>query len=217
MNMEISAEMKRTILAAAVALALSACGGGSGDPAGVPTSTSSSTPPPTVFIGDSITAYWTSLDTYFPGAVNEGIGGQTCEQMQKRFAADVLAKNPAVVVILCGANDIRYNLSDDQSPLFAMVQAAQSAGAKVVVGELLPNTGWPEQVDNYPEIGQALYVIWNKAIVDGKDQYGYIVADYYDAMLLDGKQNASLFKSDGTHPNAAGYAVMAKVLDKVMP
>ena len=208
--------MARNIIAAAVALSLAACGGASQS---VPTSApgvQSAPRGPTVFIGDSITAYWATLDESFPDAVNAGIGGQTCEQMRARFQADVLAQHPSTVVILCGANDIRYNLSDDQSALFAMVQAAESTGAQVVVGELLPNTGWPETVDNYPQDGQALYVDWNKAIKAGAASYGYTVADYYDAMVLpSGAQNPALFQPDGTHPNAAGYAVMVTVLQAV--
>jgi lysophospholipase L1-like esterase len=201
-------------ISTAVCLALAACGSdGSETPAADSAPTSYAD---VVFIGDSITAYWTTLDAYFPGAVNAGIGGETCQQMAARFPQDVMSYHPKVVVILCGTNDIRYNLSDNQQYLIDMVETAEAGNAKVIVGELPPNTGWAMQNDNYPQIGQAEYLAWNKAVIAGAKSYSYAVADYYDAMLLNGSQNASLFKSDGTHPNAAGYAVMARVLQPLL-
>ena len=66
-----------------------------------------------VFFGDSITEGWgaTGSDRFFPGKpyVNRGISGQTTAQMLLRFRQDVLALEPAVVVILAGTNDIAGN------------------------------------------------------------------------------------------------------------
>jgi lysophospholipase L1-like esterase len=46
---------------------------------------------------------------------------------------------------------------------------------------------------------------------------GYVVADYYSAVLnSDGSSNQSLFISDHIHPNADGYAVMWSVLRPVL-
>src|SRR5205809_7906969 len=56
-----------------------------------------------VFIGDSITDGWgRRTNDFFPGKpyVNRGISGQTTPQMLVRFRADVVALDPAVVVIL---------------------------------------------------------------------------------------------------------------------
>lgn len=198
---------------------LSACGGGTPDTAQTAAHTPQTVPAPAtqpgpvVFIGDSITAYW-PLQNYFPGVIDAGIGGQVCNQMLARFQTDVLDQYPSVVVIECGTNDIRYYNWSDLSPLFDMVEQAEASGAKVVVAELPPNTGWGT---GSPLIGHALYEKWNSEIKTGASQYGYVVADYYDAMVLsDGQQNATLFQSDGTHPNTAGYDVMASVLRPVL-
>src|SRR5437763_8285106 len=65
-----------------------------------------------VFMGDSITDFWSSRPNssggFFPGKpyVNRGISGQTTPQMLLRFRPDVLALQPKVVVILAGTNDI---------------------------------------------------------------------------------------------------------------
>lgn len=41
--------------------------------------------------------------------INRGISGQTTPQMLVRFRQDVIALQPAVVVILAGTNDIAGN------------------------------------------------------------------------------------------------------------
>ena len=65
-----------------------------------------------VFYGNSITDVWAGyFDSMFPGKpyVGRGISGQTTPQMLVRFRQDVIALNPAVVVILAGTNDIAGN------------------------------------------------------------------------------------------------------------
>ena len=166
-----------------------------------------------VFIGDSITAAW-PIAIDFPGAINRGIGGQTSCQMRARFAQDVIALRPGVVVILAGANDIRYYADTSTACLFDMVQMAQAARIGVIVGTLAANEGWaPGTPASY---GEALYGLWNTAVWLGSQVYGYWVADYFDATRLNGKQNAALFGPDKTHPNAAGYVVMTDVLRPVI-
>ena len=65
-----------------------------------------------VFLGDSITEGWSSLNpSYFEekSYINRGIGGQTTPQMLIRFKQDVVDLKPSVVVILAGTNDIAGN------------------------------------------------------------------------------------------------------------
>lgn len=62
-----------------------------------------------VFLGDSITQGWGGgLGAAFPGVkvANRGISGDTTRGVLLRLADDVLAVNPAAVVILIGTNDI---------------------------------------------------------------------------------------------------------------
>jgi hypothetical protein len=60
-----------------------------------------------VFMGDSITDIW-NLAASFPGRpyINRGIGSQVTAQMLVRFNQDVVALQPAAVVILGGVNDV---------------------------------------------------------------------------------------------------------------
>lgn len=195
-----------------LALLLSACGGGGNDP-----------PPVMIFIGDSITKYWNDptwqtdeadlLSAHLPGVVDAGIGGQTCEQMQARFQHDVLDRNPAVVVIDCGTNDVALLQSADTHALFAMVKAAQAAGAQVIVGNLPPADFAIVYAGSWSLL-DPLHAQWNTEIAKGAKTYGYHLANYYSAMSeTDGSQKAGLFCSDGIHPTSAGYAVMWEVLN----
>lgn len=180
------------------------------------------------FMGDSITWIWNQSDrlqpqallsAHLPDFVDAGISGNETSQMLARFDTDVMAYHPDVVVILGGVNDIKNSGVDPAtiaSNIFAMVQKAESAGAKVIVGTVLsigiayaPQT-FLDQAD--PQI-DAL----NKLLVAGASAYGYTIVDYHPAMLAaDGTANGALL-IDGLHPNDAGYAVMWKVLKPLLP
>lgn len=70
-----------------------------------------------VFLGDSITEFWSKEHSYFSqnkSYINRGISGQTTPQMLVRFRADVISLNPKIVVILAGGNDCRkYRTGND--------------------------------------------------------------------------------------------------------
>ena len=59
--------------------------------------------------------------------------------MQQRFAADVLAKKPDVVVILGGTNDLR--LQQDPTT-YSIDEMAAAAGVRVVIGTVPPSELW---------------------------------------------------------------------------
>jgi len=69
-----------------------------------------------VFLGDSITAGWgDGFRDRFPGMkpVNRGIGGDTTRGMLIRLADDVLALDPAAIVLLAGTNDVEVGIDPD--------------------------------------------------------------------------------------------------------
>ena len=63
-----------------------------------------------VFVGDSITEGWQTLDQDFSSlgikVVNRGIGGDTTPNLLYRLQDDVLSLHPRALVILIGTNDI---------------------------------------------------------------------------------------------------------------
>jgi lysophospholipase L1-like esterase len=222
--------MKQICAVIALVGLLSACGD---DLTDSPTSTA---PPPeeialpdgpvVAFMGDSITQYWgggapayptITITTLVPGSIDAGIAGQTTEQMEPRFASDVLAYNPAVVVILGGTNDLRLQESPDVGAIAAMAQAAAAAGVRVIIGTVPPSELWLgstflTEAETTPAIER-----FNAELRMLASAHGYTMADYYAAMVNpDGSPNESLFLSDHIHPNADGYAAMWGVLRPVL-
>jgi lysophospholipase L1-like esterase len=102
-----------------------------------------------VFYGNSITDAWARyFDTMFPNKpyVGRGISGQTTPQMLVRFRQDVIALEPAVVVILAGTNDIAGNTGPStqamiEDNLISMVELAKANGISVVLSSVLPAYG----------------------------------------------------------------------------
>ena len=213
---------------------LAACGGTSTDPSSTGDSTATvqeqiplpSGGPVIAFMGDSITQYWSggapaypkvSITTLVPGAIDAGVAGETTEEMQQRFATDVLAKKPDVVVILGGTNDLRLLQNPSTSAIDDMAASAAAAGIRVVIGTVPPSELWLgstflTQAETTPAILRFNFELKRVAAAQG-----YFVVDYYSAMVNpDGSSNQDLFLSDHIHPNAAGYAVMWGALRPVL-
>ena len=194
-----------------------------------------------VFMGDSITELW-PLAEAFPGQpyVNRGISGQTTSQMLVRMFPDVIALKPAAVVILAGTNDIsratgavtaemvKFNLQ-------AMAQLAAANGIKVVLAAILPTDDTPVRPEGAavgrggPPQPQGLRTpivrrknsemrppsdiaelnAWMKEYAKAA---GFTYLDYHAAMVdAEGMLRDGL-STDGVHPTAAGYAVMAPLV-----
>jgi lysophospholipase L1-like esterase len=178
-----------------------------------------------VFMGDSITDGW-KLDQSFPGKpyVNRGISGQTTAQMLVRFYPDVIALQPAAVVILAGTNDIAHNngmqtLEMIQQNIMAMVELAKVHGIKVVLCALTPindykrlsaqQGGGPSlQSKNRPPADILKLNAWLKGYAAAS---GAVYADYHTATVDKDGFLVDADTGDGLHPNASGYAKMAPV------
>jgi lysophospholipase L1-like esterase len=171
-----------------------------------------------VFLGDSITDRW-DLARYFPNKlyVNRGIGSQVTAQMILRFQQDVVALQPAAVVILSGINDVQGFLQEEtpeqiEANWETMADIADRHGIHVVFGSILPvNDDTPQAKDvvreRHPAELRALNA-WLRAFCRRR---GYAYADYY-AALIDGRGLMQHdLTIDGVHPLQAGYARMAPV------
>ena len=157
-------------------------------------------------MGDSITQYWgggapayptVPITTLVPNSVDVGIAGQTTDQMQQRFATDVLAIAPDIVMILGGTNDIARDRTPTVGNIAAMADAAAAAGVTVVIGTVPPSEIWLgstflTQSETTPTI-----LRFNTELERIAAAHGYLVADYYSAMVnSDGSSNQDLFLSD---------------------
>ena len=174
-----------------------------------------------VFFGDSITDFW-RLDQSFPGKpfVNRGIGGQTTSQMLVRFRQDVIELRPRVVVILAGTNDIAGNTGpianeEIEGNLASMADLARMHDIRVVLSSVMP-------VHNYTPRAQEFFAsrpaeriaVLNRWMREYTAATGVVYLDYYSAMVDDRGMLRRDLAEDGLHPNATGYAIMARLADE---
>jgi lysophospholipase L1-like esterase len=173
-----------------------------------------------VFFGDSITDAWGRKPTtgvFFPGKpyVNRGISGQTTPQMLVRFQQDVVHLKPAAVVILAGTNDIAGNTGPTTQQMIednytSLAEIAKQNGIKVVFASITPAFAYPWR----PEIQPVERIReLNKWLQDFCSRNGYVYLDYYNSMADAHGAMLPGLSSDGVHPTAKGYAVMAPLAE----
>ena len=175
-----------------------------------------------VFFGDSITDFW-PLDESFPGKpyINRGIGGQTTPQMLVRFRQDVVDLQPKAVIILAGTNDIAGNsgpmrLEDIEENYASMAELARAHGMQVIYSSVLP-------VHNYTKDSKELFAERSPGKILALNAWlkGYCAAaagacvylDYFSAMVDKKGLMKKELAEDGLHPNAAGYKIMAALVE----
>ncbi|MDR0479096.1 MAG: arylesterase [Burkholderiaceae bacterium] len=142
--------------------------------------------------------------------VNASISGDTTAGGQARLPALLKAHRPAIVVIELGGNDALrgLDLAATQANLAAMTQAAQQAGAKVVIAgmQVPPNYGadYARQFAAlFGQVAQAQHAALVPFLLKG-------IADRPDALAL--------FQSDGIHPVAAAHpAILNNVWTALAP
>ncbi len=174
-----------------------------------------------VFMGDSITEFWTTINPeFFTGKpyVNRGISGQTTPQMLVRFRADVIALKPAAVIILAGINDIAGNtgpatLDMIKNNIFSMAELAKVNQIKVILCSVLPALDFPWKPNQNPA---EKVVTLNELIKNYAAANAIVYLDYYSAMVDGRKGLLTTYSNDGVHPNKAGYQVMAPLAEEAI-
>lgn len=188
-----------------------------------------------VLMGDSITATWPTRGRAAFFTENNyncaGISGHTTMDMVARFSKDVLKKNPKVVVITAGTNDLAENdgfhvsIDDIMNNIRLMAVAAEDYGAKIIIGSVCPSRdfSWKRSdakyATDYSGDGIANKIIALNAMLKAwAESEGYGYADYHSA-LKDSQNNlkdeycyVKNGELDRVHPGAAGFAVMEQVL-----
>jgi lysophospholipase L1-like esterase len=150
-----------------------------------------------VFFGDSITAYWTLPIN------NQGIVGETCAQIQDRFAEGLLNHGYQRVLMMCGANDILHTSNDvptTMGSIEAMAATATANNIPIVLATMLPIS--------INGVSQAARVDpLNAAITAFAAQMGYPLLDYHTSMAQHPE-----YQGDGVHPDPRGYVLMQSVI-----
>ena len=185
----------RTILPFLLAfLLLTACGG----------------PEPVILSGENIICFGDSLpfgtgaprDRSYPAqlaemvgqpVINAGIPGDTTAMALKRLEQDVLSKSPRIVLITLGGNDMKNGVDkkDAFKNLREIVETIQAKNALVVIGGvklLFWDRGYEAEYEKLADETGALLIL----------------------NVLKGLVGHNDLMSDTIHPNAAGYAIMAK-------
>jgi lysophospholipase L1-like esterase len=177
--------------------------------------------PKILFMGDSITELWLTLQPEFfrdKPYINRGISGQTTPQMLIRFRQDVIHLKPKVVHILAGINDIAGNTGPStlemiEDNISSMCEIARANDIEVILCSVLPAAEFPWN----PNVQPADKVIaLNEWLRDYADSNKLIYLDYYSAMVDQNKGLPKDFSEDGVHPNEKGYQIMAPLADKAI-
>jgi lysophospholipase L1-like esterase len=174
-----------------------------------------------VFMGDSITEFWSALcPEFFIGKpyVNRGISGQTTPQMLIRFRADVIALKPTIVVLLAGANDIAENTGPSTlemilNNIISMAELAKANHIKIILCSVLPAYDFPWKRGSFPAEKIEKFNLMLKKYAKAN---GILYLDYYLAMANEQKGLNHSYSNDGVHPNKAGYEVMNPLVEKAI-
>jgi lysophospholipase L1-like esterase len=153
-------------------------------------------------------AYWLMKAHPEWEVINQGINAQRSDAIAGRFEEDVVAKKPAVVVIIAGVNDVYQGQPAPhvKDQLAAMYKRAHDAGIRVVAGTIIPyNTATADQNARMHEIND-----WIRA--QGRADPGVIYVDTRTAVAAPGDPDKLASSPDGLHPDAAGYRKMAEAI-----
>jgi isoamyl acetate esterase len=192
-----------------------------------------------LFFGDSITQFGgdhatgyvnlikAALNRMLPGITvfEAGISGNTVQDLQARVKRDVLAKNPSVVVIYIGTNDVWHQMEGGgveadsfRSDLLNLIDQLQKHGARVllctpaVIGEAKRNA-LDTLIDQYSEIIRKLGVERQAQVIDLRLAFRQYLAEHNSMDVEQG-----ILTGDGVHLNDLGDRLVAdQVLKALMP
>lgn len=125
--------------------------------------------------------------------INAGVPGDTTGRALRRLERDVISKNPDIVLITLGGNDLKNGVSKDSAfrNLREIVESIQAQGADVIIGGLrfpLRDRGYGK---GYQELANQTGAV--------------LIPDIFEGIMGNRK-----LMSDPIHPNDAGYKVIAK-------
>ena len=186
---------------------------------------------PVICLGDSITSgYNINGDgkndpaAAFPAVIeklagvpviNAGVAGDTTEQALARLGRDVLSKNPRIVVVFLGINDLSKNLDFDTTErnMYGILGSIFDSGAKIFVIKFLP-----EQAIRWNLEQQGKDPFEQEAVLEQYDRLYDGLKNSFDAEIIDDIWDGiwQILTPDGIHPDAAGQEIIGKrVYEKI--
>ena len=171
-----------------------------------------------VFTGSSSIRFWDTLgkDMQPLDVVNRGFGGSQISQVNHYASRIVLPYQPRAVVLYAGDNDLAFPwLKSPEQVLGDFKQFVE------IVHAQLPDT-WIYFVSIKPSVRR--WAGWqkirktNQLIEDYTRTQSRVQFIDVDSAMLDaqGKLRAELFRKDGLHMNAQGYAIWTSIVKPVL-
>jgi lysophospholipase L1-like esterase len=170
-----------------------------------------------VFLGDSITQGWGGgLGAAFPGVkvANRGISGDTTRGVLIRLREDVLALEPAAVVLLVGTNDLEEGATPVVAAANLKLILAELEGhdprMPIVACQVFPSSAAMKRPSEKIKAMNALYL----GAVKGDPRVTYLETW---PLFADASGDARPGEfPDLLHPNEAGYAKWAAALRPIL-
>lgn len=157
-------------------------------------------------------AYWLMRAHPEWDILNMGVNGERSDQIRARFDRDVTARQPRVVIIIAGVNDVYQgrDVGHVTDQLAAMYERAAKARIQVIAGSVIPyNTATAEQNRKMHEINT-----WIRARAAADSNISFVDTRAAAASPADPDR---LFESpDGLHPSPAGYRRMADAIAPIL-
>jgi len=155
-------------------------------------------------------AFWLASRHPEWNVLNRGVNGERSDEVRARFARDVAAANPDVVVILAGVNDVYQGRPAEsvERELEAMYELASTAKIPVVAASIIPyNTATPDQNARMRAV--------NAWIRDYADRHiaGVTFCDTRAAVAAPDDPDRLVSSPDDLHPSPDGYKLMADALE----
>lgn len=172
-----------------------------------------------VFLGNSITAhaFWNEL-LDLPQARNRGISGDITFGVLERLD-EVINGKPAKVFILIGINDISRNIPDsviigNERKIVQRIKAG-SPQTKIYLQTIMPTNSSFGKFPHHYHKEEHIHRV-NEGLKQIAATEGITLIDLYPH-FLDAQGNLDeRYTLDGLHPNAKGYEVWKKVLEKYL-
>jgi lysophospholipase L1-like esterase len=165
-----------------------------------------------LFVGSSSIRFWESLPQDFPGVetLDRGFGGSTVADCVRYADRIVVPYHPRRIVFYAGDNDVAAGRSPRQiaADFSAFVRKVRAAlpGVPILFISIKPSLArWK----------LAAAIRKTNALIRAdaaREKFDYL--DVYAPMLgADGLPRKELFREDGLHMTAAGYALWTKSID----
>ncbi|MDX8396935.1 MAG: SGNH/GDSL hydrolase family protein [Mariprofundaceae bacterium] len=193
-----------------------------------------------IFLGDSITQSGTLTHGYitltsqriakhYPNLdielIGAGINGHKVNNCLKRLDRDVLKKNPSIVLIYIGINDVWHWQHNRGSPkdkfekcLRNIIEAIQKLGAKVilctpsVIGEKVDATNkYDHMLDEYADITRKVSSASGSQLLDLRIEFKAYIKAHNPQNIEKG-----ILTHDGVHLNKNGHEFLSNLIFKAL-